>query len=205
MQPIRLAIVGCGAIVENNHLPALRTCPEWQLACLVDANQERVQGLARDYGCQGLTDITKIPAEIEVVLVAVPNHLHGSLVQHFLQNDCHVLCEKPMTITSQEGGKLLALSGVRRRLLVVGHQLRFLPSVQLLRKMLRSGDLGNIQHIDLAMGWASQWQSVTNFYEDHALAGGGVMLDLGCHLLDLAFYLFGDLNRDDRASALDES
>jgi predicted dehydrogenase len=43
------------------------------------------------------------------------------------------------------------------------------------------------------MGSASEWQSVSNFYQDQAMAGGGVMLDLGCHLLDLALYLFGDL------------
>ena len=193
MRPLKLAIVGCGAIVENNHLPALRSCPEWQITCLVDATKERAERLAGQYGCQGVTDISQIPQGIDAVLVAVPNHLHGDIAGYFLRKGCHVLCEKPLTITSREAEQLQALSVEYKRLLVVGHQLRFLPSVQQLRALLQSGQLGKIQSVDLAMGWASEWQSVSNFYQDRALAGGGVMLDLGCHLLDLAHYLFGEI------------
>jgi predicted dehydrogenase len=154
-----------------------------------------VERLARQYGCQGVTDSARIPEGTDSVLVAAPNHLHGPLAVQMLRQGCHVLCEKPLTITSAEGENLIALATQEQRLLVVGHQLRFLPSVQRLRALLQSGALGAVRSVDLSMGWASEWQSVSNFYQDRALAGGGVMLDLGCHLLDLALYLFGGIAR----------
>lgn len=192
MRRLKLAIIGCGAIVENNHLPALSRCPEWQIACLVDPFRERVEQLARRYHCLPLTDLSQVPAGIDAVLVAVPNALHGEVSRHFLRQGCHVLCEKPLTIGSAEGQALFELSRNQERLLVVGHQLRFLPPVQSLRGLVEGGRLGRLRSIVLSMGWASEWASVSNFYRDRTQAGGGVMLDLGCHLFDLADYLCGE-------------
>ena len=192
MTLLRLAIAGCGAIVENDHLPALRACPEWQVACLVDPARERVERLARQQGCQGLTEIGQLPEGIDAVLVAAPNYCHADLVSHFLHSGYPVLCEKPLAMTAAAAATLMDQSMNAGRLLVVGHQLRFLPSVQRLRTMLRTGQLGQIKEADFAMGWASEWPSVTGFYRRRDLAGGGVLLDLGSHLLDLALYLFGD-------------
>lgn len=201
MTELGIAIVGCGAIVQNNHLPALARAPGCRAAWFVDPDLDRARELGQGADAGWSADIEGIPAGIDAALVAVPNHLHAEVSAALVRRGLHVMCEKPMAISVAQGEEILAAVEATGKCFAVGHQLRYLSSILELRRLLAEADLGPMQHVDLALGWRFAWRSRTDFYLRQELAGGGVMTDLGCHVLDLAAWLFGGI-RQARMTAL---
>lgn len=202
---IKLAIVGCGAIVENNHLPALAQIPEISIAYFVDNDTERASALAERHGAKWARDIQDISPEINAALVAVPNHLHAEISIALLNRGLHVLCEKPMAVSKEQCKAICSAVSQSRRIFGVVHQMRFLPTILELKRLLEEDRLGKIDHVDISYGSKYAWLSKTNFYNDSRLAGGGVTMDTGCHLLDLAYYLFGDIHSAEMDALWDSS
>jgi predicted dehydrogenase len=121
---LQLAIVGCGRIVENNHLPALAKISNASLVWVVDSDVERARAIGRRVGAGWSKDVIQIPDSIDAALVAVPNHLHVHLCEELLERGIHVLCEKPMAIASVECAGIVKTVERTQKLFAVVHQLR---------------------------------------------------------------------------------
>ena len=188
---LSVCLVGCGAIVANNHLPALRSLRDlWRIGWIVDPDEALRRRIARRESCGHSASIDDIPEGIDACLVAVPNHLHAPLSAELLDRGFAVLCEKPMADRLDACAAVLdRVSGGGQFALV--HQMRFDPAVELLAALLREGQLGKVRTVDISFGNPFGWLSRTGFYGSEDLAGGGGMTDLGCHLLDLCVLLFG--------------
>jgi len=191
----RLAIVGCGAVAERFHLPAARGLAGVQVCALVDRDRARARSLLFKFGCRDAKicgDAAEVPPDTEAAIVAVPNAHHGPVACGLLKRGIHVLCEKPMATTVDDCRAMISAAEQGRAALVVGHHKRFVPSVRQAKTWVEQGVLGRVHRISGSMGmpWQS-WPSRTRFLHDAGLAGGGVLIDSGVHLIDLVLWLVG--------------
>jgi len=199
---LKIAIIGCGAIVENNHLPALSKIKNISVAWFADTDIERAKIYANRYRAGYSDNTDDIPNDIHAALVAVPNYLHADLCTKLMEKGIDVLCEKPMAITVSDCMQIVKSAEQNHSVFAVVHQLKFLSSVKEFKRIVfEESRLGNIEEADISLGWKFAWQSRTSFYSEQKYAGGGVMMDLGCHILDLAADLFGDINHAEMSAS----
>jgi predicted dehydrogenase len=191
--PMRIAIIGCGAVTEQFHLPASVNLPECQVVALVDRNLERARTLARQYGVpNAVADWSEIQNEVDLALIATPPNSHAAIGVPLLQRGVHILCEKPLSLTIDEGQQMLQAAAEGRATLAVGLVRRFYPSFQALKRIVEQGQLGPIRDITVEEGGDFSWPTQTG-YMFRREGGGGVLFDSGSHSVDLILWLMGDV------------
>ena len=139
-------------------------------------------------------------AGVRIAIVAVPPHLHAPVVLDLLRHGIHVLVEKPMALTAHDCVRMIRaakVAPVAPVVLAVGHVRRFYRNSLYVKETLQRGLLGSIKSFDCREGTSSVWprHSNTSFRYDKKLAGGGVLADVGVHVLDLLLWWFGDYRR----------
>jgi predicted dehydrogenase len=198
-QPLRLAIIGCGAVAAIHHLPAAMACAGVEVTVLVDRDRERAAALAGKFGVPGVaTSVAAALPLVDAAIVTVPNPLHSQVACELLAGGAHVLVEKPMASSTAECDAMLAAAATAQRVLAVGLEFRFFDATVLVSELLASAVVGPLRSFDLRLGVISRWP----FVSDHFLKpGGGVLADYGTHLLDVLLAWLGDLEvlsyRDD--------
>ena len=208
--PVRLAILGCGAITRSEHIPSAMAHPQVQLDALVDADLSRANGLIQNRGltCKAVADYHDLLGRVDAVINALPNHLHTVINQDFLSAGVNVLCEKPLTITAMDARACTELAEKKKLVLAVGMNRRFAASHPLLKLVMQEGLLGTVRDYDFQYGGAFDWRSASGFYFDRAKAGGGALVDFGVHMLDSVIDWFGpvtafDYQDDDWGSGIE--
>ncbi len=188
-----MAMVGCGAVADIYHLPALRRVPGAELAAVVDADPERARAAARRHGATSvLAAYTELPGRVDAAIVATPNATHGEIASYLLGHGIHVLCEKPMATTPADAETMRAAAARGGARLMAGQCRRFSPSMEALKSLLDTQRLGPLHRLRAALGGRyGDWPQRTDFRRQRSLAGGGVLLDLGVHLIDLVLWLAG--------------
>lgn len=195
--PARLAIVGCGAIVERSHAPALAHLAGSgcvRVTVLVDPDAARRQRLLSQFsGARSCSDLAELASgEIDCALVASPARFHAAQTQHLLAQGVHVLCEKPLAVTVAEAEAMIAAARAHHRVLAAGQFRRFFPALQLARDYVAANTLGALRRIDIREGGPFDWPAATPSFFDRRQAGGGVWLDVGAHVLDTLVWWLGD-------------
>lgn len=188
-----IALIGCGAIAEAFHLPAIARHPAiLARLVLVDPDTERAGCLAAKHG------ITKIAGDyrthldhITAAIVATPHHLHYPVVDACLESGVHVLCEKPLAESPQQVRELVSKSQGTGTILAVNYTRRLFPSFQEIKKLLDLNAIGRIQRIQYYEGEKADWPSHTGFYFGSMGTARGVVLDRGAHALDLIYWWLG--------------
>ena len=198
---LRVALVGCGAVAEYYHLPALLASPDVEVVALVDPSIERAQGLAaRATTARTFTSHGELPGEIDLAVVAVPNALHEHIAIELLAAGVNVLVEKPMARTTAECDRMIAAAEAARAVLAVGHDFRFFPIARFAREWFAAAPLGAIRRVDIRQSAGNRWPSVAPDVLSRS-AGGGALMTFGIHVLDLLSWWLGDLRvvayRDD--------
>jgi predicted dehydrogenase len=190
MSKIRMAVIGCGAVSELYHLPAIRRSPYAQLTAVVDADAARAAAIARRFSAAtSVTDYRELTGKIDAALVATPNGSHAEISCFLLEHGIHVLCEKPIATTLADAERMAAMSHRGPARLMVGQSRRFNPNLEMMRQLIARGHLGEIEQLSAALGGRySAWPGRTDFRRNRA-AGGGVLMDLGVHLIDVALWL----------------
>ena len=191
--PVRLAILGCGAITRCAHLPVIAAHPQVRLVALVDADEERARALASLHGpkYKVARNHREVLPEVDAVINALPNHLHVPVSMECLRAGVHVLCEKPLAATAAEARVCCELARERGLVLAVGMNRRFEASVDLLSLALTEGLLGQLPEYDWQYGSPYEWNTASGFYFSRSEAGGGVLLAYGVHMLDSLMHWFG--------------
>jgi predicted dehydrogenase len=129
---------------------------------------------------------------VEAVLVATPNSTHADIACPLLEAGIHVLCEKPMATTSAGVERMFQASARGGGRLMAAHSRRFNANVVMLESVLSRGWLGGVKEISGALGGSYDTADRrTEFRREPRLSGGGVLIDLGIHLIDLAVCLAG--------------
>jgi len=191
---VKIAVVGCGAVSELRHLPALAAGDGREISALVDKDEARVRRLADEYGAQhALTDHRElIGLGLDGAIVATPTNLHAPMTIDLLRGGLHVLVEKPIARNLYECDAMIAAAQEMDRVLAVAFFRRFAHQLRLTKTVLDAGLLGTIRSFDIRDGYEFGWPVKTDFPFRREAAGGGVLIDLGVHVLDLVTWWFGD-------------
>ncbi len=203
--PLRLGVVGCGAVTELCHLPALARGTPFCVTALVDQLPEYAERAAEQHrrlrNAKGLdeqttpvcaTELSDVFDAIDVAIVATAPASHAKLAIQLALAGKHVLLEKPIAATIGECVAIreaVASTGVT---VLPAHVRRFYPMAAWVAQRLASGELGTVRRVRWREGAEYGWPAVTGFTFE-AGAGGGVLADLGPHVLDLLGYWFGPL------------
>jgi predicted dehydrogenase len=188
---IRVAVVGCGAMAETVHLPALGLLPNVRVAAVVDTDLARAGALAQRFGVPLATaDYHDAIKAVDAAIIAVPHHVHAPITIDFLRGGVHVLVEKPMALNTRQCDAMIEAADAANRLLAVGLLRRFNESLRFTKDLLDAGALGTIKRIDIREGSIYRWNvmSAAMFRPDV----GGVLADIGSHVVDLLLWWFGD-------------
>lgn len=197
MKKLRFGIIGCGGIANVKHLPALSSFPdEVELVYFCDLIPERARKAAKEYGtadAKVCTDYHELLSDdsIDVVHVLTPNVAHCQITCDALEAGKHVLCEKPMAITYEEGKKMLDTAKRTGKKLTIGYQNRFRKDTQQLKAMVDAGELGEI-YFAKAHGVRRRGVPTWGVFPDKSKQGGGPLIDIGTHPLDMTLWLMNN-------------
>jgi len=157
MRKIKTAIFGTG-FIGRVHLDALRRLESVEVTAIADPNLEPARHLAEGFDIPTVTaDYRQVLADssIEVVHICTPNAQHYAMAREALEAGKHVVCEKPLATTTEEGQQLVALAQSKGLRNAVCHNLRYYPLVQQLRRMCEARDLGEI--LSVQGGYSQDW------------------------------------------------
>jgi predicted dehydrogenase/nucleoside-diphosphate-sugar epimerase len=192
MKLLRVAVVGCGAIAQQIHLPILAGYEGVKLALLVDRDVARTRELAKGYGVEKVVaDAAELSSEeIDAAVVATPPSHHAPCSIELMERGIHVLVEKPMSTCYADAEAMVRTAEKAGVVLAVGYFRRLMPSIRMLKALLDSHWLGRPIGFEVVSGGFYNWAaaSLGNIRKD--LAGGGVLIDFGSHMLDLLHFLF---------------
>jgi predicted dehydrogenase len=189
---LRLAVVGLGGISETQ-IRALAAMPDVQIVAGVDRKPDRLEIIKSKYGITSLyTDYRRMLREIrpDAVSICTPNKLHAPMTITSLKAGAHVITEKPMAMNPRECQAMIDAAHKARRKLMVGFQYRFHPATQMLRRARDQGQFGKVLFVKCQ---ALRRRGIPNWgvFGRKELQGGGPMIDLGVHVVEMAHYLMG--------------
>ncbi len=189
--PVRVAVVGLGWAANSIWLPRLREHPGYTVSAVVDPDPAARAAVARDRtGTELLSSVEELDRSIaDLAVVAVPNHLHSSIASRLLANGIPVFVEKPVCLNSAEADQLAAAERTAGAVLLAGSAAQYRADVLALTALVPQ--LGRIRHVDLSWIRARGVPDAGGWFTRRELSGGGALVDLGWHLLDVAGPLLG--------------
>lgn len=191
---MNVGLIGAGSIARQAYLPVLRDFKELKLTAIVEPDlkirSDAVRGLNVAYSG---SDLDTALNHVDAVIVCTPNYLHYPIAKACLDQGKHVLCEKPVTTSVMDSEKLLRIVETRSLTFTIGHVRRFYPAVKKIKEIISRRTLGTLTSFDFREGTVFSWPTMSGYIFDREKAGGGVLMDIGVHLLDLLlFWMDGD-------------
>jgi UDP-N-acetylglucosamine 3-dehydrogenase len=192
---LRLGVVGGGAVLERYHIPAINAVPEVVRSIVIDVAGERAKRVASRYAFpHSSTHLADLVRHADIAVVLVPNGLHAPISCELLAQGVHVLCEKPMARNVPECLAMIEAARRGNTQLAVGHNRRFQQHIKLAKQLLDKGLIGEIINIQAAEGSTSDWPRSAAYF-DPAISGGGALLDVGIHSIDLIRWFAGEFDK----------
>lgn len=190
---LKVAIIGCGGIANGKHLPSLAKQPQVQMTAFCDIVEERAAKAAQEYGAEGAkvyTDYRKLLEEtdVDVVHVCTPNDSHAEITVASLESGRHVMCEKPMAKTAEQARQMLDAAKRTGNKLSIAYQNRFRDDSLFLKQVCEDGELGDI-YFGKALALRRRAVPTWGVFLDEEKQGGGPLIDIGTHALDLTLWL----------------
>lgn len=194
---LNFAIIGCGGIALQNHLPGLALCPDVRVTALCDTDAATLEQARQQTGVAIAStrhsDIVK-REDVHAIIIATPNCTHAPIALDAMAQGKHVLCEKPLALNPVEAGAMTEAAeraGVRH---MCAFTYRFVPALRYLAHLVQRGDLGQPYHYRSCrlQDWGTRdlgWRQVKQ------LAGTGELGDMLSHRIDFAHLLIGRLQR----------
>jgi len=194
---VKWGIVGASGIAHRRTMAAINVAKNNELYALMVRDMGRAKKLAEEHGVPVYYDsIDSIlsDSEVDAVHIATPVYLHCDHVIQAAEQGKHILCEKPMALNVGECKSMIDACNQNGVQLQICFLLRFHPNHHEIKRLLASGDLGEIIEARAAF---LKWYPIEEglWRREPARAGGGVLMDLGSHSIDLLSYLLGDVSK----------
>lgn len=192
---IKFAIIGCGRIAQRH---AEHIAKVGKLVAICDIVTEKADALANQYGAKAYYEISELLSsekEIDVVSICSPNGLHALHSILSLNAGFHVLCEKPMAITSSDCGKMIQAAEKSNKRLFAIKQNRFNPAVAAVKKLIEEGILGKILSFQLNCFWNRNNEYYENSWKGTKELDGGTLFTQFSHFVDLLYWMIGDVEK----------
>ncbi len=188
----RVAFVGCGGI-SHTHAVALAKMPDVEIVAGVDIDKDRLKVFGDRWGVTKLyKDWKTMLKEVrpDGVSVCTPNGVHAAPSIDASNAGCHVIVEKPMAMNPAECEKMIAAAKKAKKKLVIGFQYRYHPNTQFLKRARDNGEFGDIMFVKCQ---ALRRRGIPNWgvFGQKKLQGGGPMIDIGVHIMEMAHYVMG--------------
>ncbi len=190
---LKIAVLGTGAIVERAHLPGLVADGNVEIH-LFGRNRQRLDVLgnlftiAKSYTsmeeCLGMHDL-------DGAIIALPNFMHGDAAFMAIERRLPILLEKPIAHEIQTSREIVSRAIAADVPIHLNLPQRHRPSIRAMKQVIDSGAIGKIRTIDVSMLRQSGIPGFGTWFTQRQFSGGGVLADLGPHMLDIAFHLAG--------------
>jgi predicted dehydrogenase len=192
LEQVRVGVIGVG--MGRVHAIHYRDCPEADLVAVCDIDRGRLEHVGWETGARKLYDGAEAllaDQEIDAVSIAVPNAYHAPLTLAALEAGKHVLCEKPLAMNAEEAARMVETARRLGRKLMVHFNFRFQPTSQAVKRALDAGALGHVYYARSVWHRRRGIPNLGGWFTRKETAGGGALIDIGIHRLDLALWLMG--------------
>jgi len=191
----KVGIIGLGHQAIEDHIPAIKNLNNIKLVGIVDNNRQKLKTfLKENRGIKGYTNFNNLTKnhKLDFVIVALPHYLHYEVTKKAIKNKIHVLKEKPFAISLEEGKKLKELARENNVHIVVTLQRRFNPIYSTFFQLIDK--IGRPFYLEIKYAFYTD-QPYSGWRGDKKLAGGGCLIDMGYHMIDLLMWYFGLPNK----------
>ena len=190
---MKVGIVGTG--IGRIHAGGYKKCEDVEIKTICDVDSERAEKFAAEFDVKNIcNDYKELMAddEIDAVSICTPNALHAPIAMAAFEAGKHVICEKPISTNAADARKMVETAKKSGKIFMMGFNNRFRGDTQLLKKCIENGDLGEIYYAKT--GWLRRKgiPGMGGWFTTKAMSGGGPLIDLGVHVLDLALWLMGN-------------
>lgn len=191
---VRVAVIGAGGAAQVVHLPILKRLPDLEVAALVDRNRDKARTIGERFAVpevhSDLEELDRVEG-LDAVVVCTPNDTHEEVALACLERGLHVLCERPLSVSSASAERMIDAAEEAGLQLMVAMNQRFRYDTRTIRKFVHSGELGEIFFV--RSSWLNQRdrRPRKGWRRDPERSGGGVMMDLGVQAVDIALWLLG--------------
>ena len=190
MEKTRVAVIGLGSVAQMVHLPNLMKIKNADISAVAEINKNTLNLVADKFNVKkrflNYNDLLN-DDQIDAIIISTPTHLHKQMAIDCLNSGKDVLVEKPIARNVKEGEEIIECAKKNNRILMVGMNLRYRPDSMLIRSLIDAGEIGEPYYIKC--GWIRKQSSSEKWFNRREEAGGGVILDLGINLIDLALWL----------------
>jgi predicted dehydrogenase len=198
MSQVRFGIVGAGSIAVPN-IEGLLKHPSAKIVAICATSPKRADPLAerfriprKYYRVEQILD----DRDIDAVVISVPNYLHGSIAISALEHDKHVLLDKPFAMNYTQTQRISEAVKKYKKILMVGMNQRFLAETQKLKNLIDKNILGELYFCQAYWMRRAGCPRFGTWFCRKDQAGGGAMMDIGVHIIDLAMYLVGNFDAE---------
>ena len=192
--PVRIGVVGLG--IGKMHLRHLTERDDASVVAVCDRDSRRLRAAQREFGVEARyqdLDAMLRAERPDGLIVATPNHLHEPMVLSGLAAGCHVMCEKPLAHTWESAQRIAAAAAKRRgRVTMIDLSFRFTAASRTVHAYLQSGEAGRLYHARTQWSRSRGIPFFGPWFHDRRRSGGGPLIDLGVHRLDLALWFLGE-------------
>jgi predicted dehydrogenase len=192
LEKVRVGVIGVG--MGRNHAVRFRDAAEAELVALCDLDSEKLAQVAEETNplrTYGRWEELIADPEIDAVSVVLPNFLHGPATIQALEAGKHVLCEKPLAMNAVEAQEMVDTARRLGRKLMVHFNVRFTPFAAAVKRAVDDGHVGPIYYVRSIWNRRRGIPRLGGWFTQRSRAGGGVLIDLGVHRLDLALWMMG--------------
>lgn len=191
---VRFGLIGAGNIGQLR-ARALGMLANSELSAIADVDTERAKAVATSPQTRVFDDYQKMLASdaVEAVIVSTPPQFHEEIVTAALEAGKHVLCEKPLANTVDACRRMVEKSRETGKVLTTGFNHRYFAAIEFVKQTLDGGEIGELDHIRAFAGHTGLAEFKAPWMYDKDVMGGGALMDVGIHLIDLTRYLLGDI------------
>jgi predicted dehydrogenase len=192
MERIRLGVVGVGWVAQVVHLPILMKMPEVEVVAVCDREKAKAQLVAEKFGIRRLhTDVHEMlqHENISAVIICTSTDAHKEAAIASMEAGKDVLVEKPIARQYSEAVAMAEVAEATKRKLMVGMNHRFRPDTMILKSFIEGKELGKPFYT--RVGWLRKRSSDSSWFTQKEKSGGGVFIDLGIVMLDMALWMMG--------------
>lgn len=192
---MRFAIAGCGRIAFRH---AAEMVKHGELVAVADTSFAKAEALASAYRAtpyQSLSELLQAQKNIDVIAICTPNGLHATHTIASLKAGVHVLCEKPMALTTTDAAQMIETAVQNNKRLFVVKQNRFNPPVVFIKRLLQQEKLGKINSFQLNCFWNRPAAYFTDGWRGTIEMDGGTLFTQFSHFIDLLYWFLGDIEK----------
>ena len=192
MEKVRVGVVGLGWIAQVTHLPLLQKLQDADLVAVCDRERAKARLVAEKFGVRRVyTDLDQMLSgeELDAVIVSTSTDAHREVAVAALRAGKDVLVEKPIARSYAEAAEIAEVARETKRKLMVGMNHRFRPDTMILKGFIEANELGRVFYT--RAGWLKQRSTDSGWITQKEKSGGGVFIDLGIVVLDMALWMMG--------------